>query len=116
VSTQVLVSVIRPLKFLAVVMALHLIVLPFFIFKLPVNYFGVVCLSTVVVWSAVFSFGAPKKRTAMISGALFRPAVQEIAYQAWLSNEASVWGLLAQFLSLQYMVVLSLGSPPGKDH
>jgi len=102
----------RPLKIASVVAAVHLIVLGFFFFKPPLNYFAVMCLSTIVVWSAVFSFGKGRKRAAIIAGLLFQLVTQQVAYHAWLSGQAGVWWPLAQFLALQYVIVLHLGSSP----
>lgn len=102
----------QAVKIASVVVALHLIVLGFFFFKPPLNYFAVTCLSTVIVWSVVFSFGKRRKRAAIIAGSLLQLAIQQVAYHAWLSDQAGVWWPLAQFLSLQYMVALRLGSSP----
>ncbi|MBI3850529.1 MAG: hypothetical protein HY298_09715 [Verrucomicrobia bacterium] len=102
----------RPVKIASVVVTLHLIVLGFFFFKPPLNYFMVTCLSTVIVWSAVFSCGKRRKWAAIITGSLLQLAIQQVAYHAWLSDQARVWWPLAQFLSLQYVVALSLGRLP----
>ena len=102
----------RPVKIASVVVALHLIVLGFFFFKPPLNYFMVTCLSTVIVWSAVFSFGKRRKWAAIIAGSLLQLAIQQVAYHSWLSDQPRVWWPLAQFLSLQYVVALSLGRSP----
>jgi hypothetical protein len=100
----------RPVKIASVVVAIHLIVLGFFFFRPPVNYFGVACLSTVIVWSAVFSLSKGKNWPAIIAGALFQLLVQQVAYHAWLSDQAGVWWPLAQFFALQYVVALRLGT------
>ena len=102
----------KVVKIASVVLALHLIVLGFFFFKPPLNYFAVTCLSTVIVWSMVFSFGKRRKRAAIIAVSLLQLAIQQVAFHAWLSDQASVWWPLAQFLSLQYVVALRLGSSP----
>jgi hypothetical protein len=97
-------------KIASVVVALHLIVLGCFFFKTPLKYFVVVCLSTVIVWPAVFAFGKRKKWTAIIAGSLLQITIQQVAYHAWLSNQVAVWWPLAQFLALQYVMALRLGS------
>lgn len=104
----------RPVKIASVVVALHLIVLGFFFFKPPLNYFAVICLSTVIVWLVVFLFGKRRKWAAIVAGSLLQLAIQQVAYHAWLSDQAGVWWPLVQFLSLQYVVVvaLRLGSSP----
>ena len=99
-------------KVLSVVLAVHLIVLSFFFFKPPVNYFVVTCLSTVIAWSVVFSFSSRKRWAAVGAGLLLQLVVQQVAYHAWLSDQAGVWWPLAQFLSLQYVMALRLGSSP----
>ena len=99
-------------KILSVVLAVHLIVLSFFFFRPPVNYFLVTCLSTVIVWSVVFQFSSRKRWAAVIAGLLLQLAIQQVAYHAWLSAQAGIWWPLAQFLSLQYVVALRLASSP----
>jgi len=63
----------------SVVLALHVTVLGFFLFKPPLNYFMVTCLSTVVVWTAVFAeredTGSPSRRSNPKSGIL-RPLLR----------------------------------------
>lgn len=93
------------------VVALHLIVLGFVFFKPPLNYFAVICLSTIMVWAAVFS-RKRRLRAAIIAGALVQLAIQQVAYHSWLSNQTGVWWPLLQFLSLQYVVALRLGGSP----
>lgn len=100
-------------KVLSAVVALHVIVLGFVFFKPPLNYFAVMCLSTIMVWAAVFSFRR-RPRAAIIAGALLQIIIQQVAYHAWLSSQTSVWWPLAQFLSLQYVVALRLAVSPGK--
>lgn len=102
----------KVVKIASVVLALHLIVLSFFFYKPPLNYFAVACLSTVIVWSAVFSFGKRRKRAAIIAGSLLQLAIQQFAYHAWLLGQAGMWWPLVQFLVLQYVVALRLGSSP----
>lgn len=94
-------------KVLSVVVALHLIVLGFVFFKPPLNYFAVMCLSTILVWAAVFTFKR-RPRAAMIVGVLLQITIQQVAYHAWLSSQTSIWWPLAQFLALQYVVALRL--------
>jgi len=103
---------VKVVRIALVVLALHLIVLGFFFYKPPLNYFVVTCLSTVIVWSAVFSLGKRRKWAAIIAGSLLQLAIQQVTYHAWVSDQAGIWWPLAQFLSLQYVVALSLGSPP----
>ena len=102
----------RPLKIASVVVAVHLIVLGFFLFKPPLNYFAVTCLSTVVVWPTVFWFRKRNRRTAIIAGSLLQLGTQQFAYHAWLAGQAGVLWPLLQFIALQYVVALRLGSPP----
>ena len=102
----------RTIKIASVVVAVHLIVLSFFFYRPPVYYFMVTCLSTVVVWSAVFSFGKRRKPVAIIAGSLLQLVTQQVAYHAWLSGQAGVWWPLGQFLALQYVIALRLGSSP----
>jgi len=100
-------------KVLSVVVALHLIVLGFVFFKPPLNYFAVICLSTTMVWPAAFSFKR-SPRTAIIAGSLLQLAIQQVAYHSWLSAQISAWWPLVQFLSLQYVVALRLSGPPDR--
>ena len=100
-------------KVLSVVVALHLIVLGFVFFKPPLNYFAVMCLSTIMVWSTVFSFRR-RPRAAIIAGGLLQIIIQQVAYHAWLSAQTSIWWPLAQFLALQYVVALRLAGSPDK--
>jgi hypothetical protein len=86
-----------------------LIVLGFVFFKPPLNYFAVMCLSTIMVWAAVFSFRR-RPRAVIVAGVLLQIIIQQAAYHAWLSAQTSMWWPLAQFLSLQYVVALRLGS------
>ena len=95
------------------VVALHLIVLGFVFFKPPLNYFAVMCLSTIMVWSVVFSFKR-RPRAAIIVGVLLQITIQQVAYHAWLASQTSIWWPLAQFLSLQYVVALRLAGSPDK--
>jgi len=104
---------VKILKVLSAVVALHVIVLGFVFFKPPLNYFAVMCLSTIMVWAAVFSFRR-RPRTAIIAGGLLQIIIQQVAYHAWLSPETGVWWPLAQFLSLQYVVALRLAGSPNK--
>lgn len=96
-------------KVVSVVVALHLIGLSFFFFTPPINYFAVICLSTVIVWSLVFCCGKRMRLGAIIVGALLQLAIQQLAYHAWLSDQVGVWWPLAQFLGLQYVMALRLG-------
>lgn len=91
--------------------ALPLIVLGFVFFKPPLNYFAVICLSTIMVWAAVFSFKR-SLRAAIITGSLLQLAIQQVAYHSWLSTQTSIWWPLVQFLALQYVVALRLGNSP----
>ncbi|MCI0747160.1 MAG: hypothetical protein L0Y58_17290 [Verrucomicrobia subdivision 3 bacterium] len=100
----------RAAKIASVVVALHVIVLSLFFFKSRVNYFVVTCLSTAIVWSMVFSFSKRKKWVGIVSGSLVQLAIQQVAYHALLSVQAGAWWPLAQFLALQYLVALRLGS------
>jgi hypothetical protein len=101
---------VRIAKVASVILALHLIVLGFFFYKPPVNYFVVICFSTVIVWLVVFSFSSRKRRDGIIAGLLLQLAIQQVAYHAWVSDQAGVWWPLAQFLSLQYVVALRLAA------
>jgi hypothetical protein len=103
---------VKVVKIALVVLALHLIVLGFFFYKPPLNYFVVACLSTVIVWSAVFSFGKRRKQAAIIAGSVLQIAIQQVTYHAWVSDQAGVWWPLTQFLSLQYLVALRLFNSP----
>jgi hypothetical protein len=101
---------VQAVKIASVVVALHLIVLGFFFFKPPVNYFAVTCLSTVIVWAAVFAWVKRKRWVGITAGLLLQLAVQQVAYHAWLSDQAGVWWPLVQFLALQYVIALRLSS------
>lgn len=100
------------MKIASLVLAVHLIVLPFFVFKLPLNYFAVTCLSTVIVWSAAFAFSRRKKWASIVAASLLQLVIQQVAYHAWVSVQAAVWGPLVQFIALQYVVALRIASPP----
>ena len=102
----------RPFKIASVVVAVHLIVLAFFFFKPPVNYFTVMCLSTAIVWSAVFAFSRRKKWAGIIAASLLQLVIQQVAYHAWLSAQAAMWWPLVQFIALQSVVALRIGTPP----
>jgi hypothetical protein len=101
-------SVLRPVKITSAVVAVHLIVLPFFFFKPPVNYFAVTCLSTVITWSAVFSLRRRRKWLGLgiIAGALIQVVIQQVAYHAWLASEAGECWPLVQFVALQYVIAI----------
>jgi len=101
-------------KIASVVVAVHLIVLAFFFFKPPVNYFVVTCLSTVIVWSATFAFSRRKKWAGIIAASLLQLAIQQVAYHAWVAVQAAVWWPLVQFIALQYVIALRIGSAPDK--
>ncbi len=98
-------------KILSVVVALHLIGLGFVFFKPPLNYFAVLCLSTILVWPAVFS-GQRRMWTAIIAGAALQIIIQQFAAHAWLPPPAGFWWPLLQFLSLQYVMALRLADAP----
>jgi predicted PurR-regulated permease PerM len=99
-------------KISSVVVALHVIVLGFFFFRPPVNFFAVTCLSTIIVWPVVFSVGQ-RKRLASITGAVvLQLVIQQVAFHAWLTETTGRWWPLAQFLGLQYVVALRLGNSP----
>ena len=98
-------------KIASVVVAAHLIALAFFFFKPPVNYFVANCLSTVIVWPAAFAFSKRKKWAGIIAASLLQLAIQQVAYHAWVSVQAAVWWPLAQFIALQYVIALRIGSP-----
>ena len=93
-----------------VVVALHLIFVAFFFFKPPINYFAVTCLSTIIVWSAVFAWFKRGRWVGITVGALLQLAVQQITYHAWLSGQADIWWPLVQFIALQYVIALRLSS------
>lgn len=100
-------------KILSVVVALHFIGLGFVFFKPPLNYFAVLCLSTILVWPAVFS-GQRRMRAAIIAGAVLQIVIQQVAAHLWLPPQAGFWWPLLQFLSLQYVVALRLADVPDK--
>ncbi len=104
----------RPAKIASAIIAFHLIVLPFFFFNPPVNYFVVTCLSTIIVWSAAFSLSRRKKRAGIIAASLLQLVIQQVAYHAWVSVQAAVWWPLVQFIALQYVVALRISGPPEK--
>jgi hypothetical protein len=106
------VSTIWSIRIVSVVVALHLIVLSFFFYKPPVNYFLVVCFSTVIVWPLVFSLSRRKGRAGIIAGFLLQLAIQQVAFLLWVSGQAGGWWPLAQCVSLQYVAALRLGSSP----
>jgi hypothetical protein len=103
----------RPIKTASVVLAVHLIVLAFFFFKPPGNYFMATCLSTLVVWSVVFSAKWRGRRIAIVAGCLFQLLFQQVLFHVWVSGQAGIWWPLLQFLSLQYVVVVRLSSSAG---
>ncbi len=103
-------STVKVAKIALVVLALHLIVLGFFFYKPPVNYFTVVCFSTVIVWPITFSLSKRRKWAGLIAGLVVQVAIQQVAYHVWLSREASLWWPLVQFLALQYVLVLRLAA------
>lgn len=92
----------------SVVAALALITLPFFFYRPTVNYFAVICLSTIVVWSAAFACFARRRWLGIIVGAVLQLALQQVAYHAWLSGQADIVWPLVQFIALQYVIVLRL--------
>ena len=96
-------------KIVSVILALHVIVLGFFFYKPPAYYFLIICLSTVIVWSVVFSFSSGKRRAGIIAGLLLQVAIQQAAFHTWASDQ-NVWWPLAQFLALQYVMALRLAS------
>ena len=99
-------------KIASVVVALHLIMAGFFFFKPPLNYFAVICLSTIIVWAIVFSLGRRKRWACIIAGLLLQVIIQQIAYHWWLREQVGICWPLAQFLGLQYLVAFRLGSSP----
>ena len=99
----------RIIKILSLVVALHLIGLAFLFYKPPLNYFAVSCLSTILVWAAVFKCRR-RLRAAITAGALLQLAIQQVTYHIWVAPQISIWWPLLQFLSLQYVVALRLGS------
>jgi hypothetical protein len=100
---------VKVAKVASVVLALHLIGLGFFFYKPPLNYFTVVCFSTVIVWPMTFSL-SKRRKLGLIAGLLVQVAIQQGAYHVWLSRETSLWWPLLQFLALQYVLVLRLAA------
>jgi hypothetical protein len=92
----------------SVVAALALIALPFFFYKPTVNYFAVSCVSTIVVWSAVFAWFTRRRWLGISVGAVLQLAIQQVAYHAWLSGQAGIGWPLVQFIALQYVIALRL--------
>ena len=103
---------VRYVRIAPVILAVHLIVLAFFFFKPRLNYFVLVCLSTMFVWSLVFAFGKWRLKTAIVIGWLIQIGIQQFAYHSWLRDQAGLWWPLLQFNALQYLIVLRLNSPP----
>ena len=92
------------------VAAVHLIFLGFFFFKPEVHYFVVICVSSAVVWSSAFALRAPKRFVLPVAFVL-QVVLQQAAYQRWMVGQVGVIWPLAQFIALQYIMVLSLSRP-----
>ena len=100
----------KMLRIFSAVAAIHIVVMAFFFFKPTVRYFTTTCVSTVLVWAAVF---AVKHRTPwiMAAGFIVQLSMQSYAYRAWQAEQSAIWWPLVHFVALQYLVVLSLNSP-----
>jgi hypothetical protein len=98
----------KAVRIALVVVALPLIFVAFYFFKPPLNYFAVTGLSTIIVWSAVFTWFKQRRWAGMTVGALLQLAIQQVAYHAWLADKADLWWPLVQFIALQYVIALRL--------
>jgi hypothetical protein len=107
------VTATRVVKIVSVVLAIHLVFIAFFFYKPPAIYFGVTCVSTIIVWSAVFAVCSRKKWLGIIGGALVQLFAQQVASHLWLGNLSPLWPIV-QFVSLQYIIVMRL-KPSGND-
>jgi hypothetical protein len=94
-------------------MALHLLVLSFFVSIPPAKYFFATCMGTVVVWGLVFSLKEQQRKVGIAVGLLLALVIQQLAFQIWRSELAGIWWPLLQFFSLQYVVILSLSRSSG---
>lgn len=101
-------SLLRTVRIALSVVAAPLVLVAFFFFKPPVEYFTAICLSTIAVWPVVFAAGRKRKWPSIVAGSLVQLLVQQLAYHLWLANQAGLWWPLIQFLSLQYIVALRL--------
>ena len=100
----------RVVKIVSVVLAAHLVFIAFFFYKPPAIYFGVTCLSTIVVWSAAFAMSSRRKWLGIIGGSLVQLSAQQVASHVWL-GDVSPWWPLIQFVSLQYIIAMRLTKP-----
>ena len=101
------------MKFTSIALAIaatHLIFLAFFFFKPPVHYFAVTCVSTVLVWGSAFAIRRVKRRVVIPLAFVVQILVQQAAYRTWMPEVGAGWPL-AQFIALQYVVVLSISRP-----
>jgi len=107
------VKTLKPVRIAAIVVALHVLVLSFFMSKPPAKYFFATCMGTVVVWGIVFSLKEQRRRAGIVVGLVVALVIQQVAFHVWRSELAGIWWPLVQFLSIQCVVVSSLSSSPG---
>ena len=58
------------------------------------------------------AFSRRKKWAGIIAASLLQLAIQQVAYHAWVAVQAAVWWPLVQFIALQYVIALRIGSAP----
>jgi len=106
-TAQVQMTRISFTRIASVVIALHLLLLSFFVFRPPAKYFLVTCIGTIVVCGLLFSIKMRKTWVRVVAGLLLPLATQQAVFQFWRCELPGVWWPLVQFLSFQYLVVYS---------
>lgn len=96
------------IRLAAVVAALHVAVLSVLFGLRQIGYIMAASLSATLIWGAVFTLNAPRRRTGVIAGMALGVIVQQIAYQVWKAELPGFWWPLGQFAAVQFLMAYGL--------
>ncbi len=101
-------NTVNLIRLAAVVAALHVAVLSVLFGLRQIGYILAASLSATLIWSAVFTLNAPRRRPGIIAGVALGVIVQQIAYQVWKGELPGFWWPLAQFAAVQFLMAYGL--------
>jgi hypothetical protein len=96
-------------RLVAMITALHVIVLSFVFGPRHFCYTLTAILSGTLTWGVVFFLNEQKHRTGIIVGAVIGLVIQLVAYQIWKGELPRYWWALAQFAALQSLIAVGIG-------
>ena len=94
---------------MAVIAALYVALLSFFIGLRHLGYIMTAMLSAILIWSVLCFLNNRKHRAGFIAGIVIGLAVQQVAYQVWKSELPGFCWPLLQFGALQCLIAYGMG-------